>query len=182
MVEGFVHSESKGGKAVVELFRHALRNVDVAYVDDADVASVNSRFGSQFCETPESLVAIGEEEDEVVEAVVCCLLSPLLGFILEVSLMLYDVKPLHHHLGLAGGDAIDAIQVFHDFSNCDELRGKVLVTIKGQCGITKGLQVLGVEDGFRRGVGDDVVEKSARMYFVVVLLGVLELCLRGHSR
>ena len=35
--------------------------------------------------------------------------------------------------------------------------------------------MLGVEDGFRLGVGDNVGEKSARVYFLVVVLGVLEL-------
>ena len=70
---------------------------------------------------------------------------------------------------------MDAIQFVHDFSDRDELHGKVLVAIEGQGGITEGLQLLGVEDGLRFGVGDDVVEKSARMYFVVVVLRFLEL-------
>ena len=58
---------------------------------------------------------------------------------------------------------MDAIQFVHAFSDQDELRGEVLVAIKGQGGIMEGLQLLGVEDAFRLGVGDDVVEKSARM-------------------
>ena len=116
-----------------------LLDVDVVYVGDTAVASVSRRFGSQFCEAPDSLVAIGEEEDEVVEAVVHRLLSPLLGFVFEVSLLLYDVDPLHRHLSLAVGNAMDAIQVVYAFSDREKLRGEVLVAIEGQCGIAEGL-------------------------------------------
>ena len=110
-----------------------------------------------------------------MESVVRCLLLPLLGFVFEVSLLLDEVYLFHHHFGLAGGDAMDAIQFVHDFSDRDKLRGEVFVAIEGQGGIAEGLQLLGVEDGFRILVGDDVGEKSVRMYFVVVVLGVLEI-------
>ena len=77
------------------------------YVSNATVASVGRRFGSQFCEASDSLVAISEEVDEVVEGVVYFLLSPFLCFVFEVCLLINAEQLFHHHFGFAGSDAMD---------------------------------------------------------------------------
>ena len=74
-----------------------------------------------------------------MEGVVCCLLSPFLCFVFEVCLLINSEQPFHYHFGFAGSDAMDVFEFVHAFSDCGELRGEVLVAIKGQGGIAEGL-------------------------------------------
>ena len=122
-----------------------------------------------------TLVIVGEEGNDVSETVVSCFCPPFPRLILKVQFLIDQEEPLHHQLQLIGRDPVDAGELFYVLADGRELRRKVLLSVEGDGRITKGLEMLGVKDEFRFGIGDNEREERAGFDFVVVELVVFEL-------